>query len=86
MSRRTRKRRTERRKRKAGEALLPRPPEPDTPVDWDRITARFRSFRGRSLAIGYVPIGPLVEARSPQELVVNTALEIARSSKCEPQN
>lgn len=83
MSRRTKKRRAERRARQAREAL--HPPEPDTPVDWNRIAAQFRSLKGRAVKLGYIPYAP-VEARDPEELEANVALELARLTEGTPVN
>jgi len=86
MSRRTRKRRTERRARQAREALQPNRPEPDTPVDWNHLRQRYSFMKGRAVMLSYVLCGPRVQARSPEELEMNTALEIACLMKGEPQN
>lgn len=86
MSRRTKRRRSKRRARKDREALKPRPLEPDTPVDWNRIEARYRLMKGRAVTLRYVLWGPRVEARSPEELETNTAIALARLAEREPKN
>lgn len=85
MSRRTKKRRAERRARQAREATQPVAPQPEL-VDWDRIQRRYGSMRGRSVTLSYVQYGPRVEAKNPEELAANTAIEIARLMRNEPQS
>jgi len=75
-------RRAQRRVKKLAreEALKNSPPSPATPVNWDNVRARFANLKGRAVKVGYVPIGPMVEARSPTELEANTAIALAGSS------
>lgn len=86
VSRGTKKRRAKRRARTAREALHPRHAELDTPVDWNRIAARYRSMRGRAVKLGYVLIGPRVAASCPEEMQANTDLEMGHLTRGEPTN
>ena len=52
-------------------------------VNWDHVRARFANLQGRSVNVGYVPVGPLVEARTPEELEANTAIALKRDKGSE---
>lgn len=52
----------------------------------EQAAARFRFLRGRSVSFGFVPIGIVVKARTPDELAAMTAVEIARLMQGEPEN
>jgi hypothetical protein len=75
---RGRDRRRERRKERAGVRKSELPP---APVNHERILARFRCLRGRAVALGFVPLGPTVEADTPEQLadaVERAAVEATR--------
>lgn len=55
-------------------------------MDWVRVQARFAHLEGRAVKVGYVPFGPQVEARSPEELEANTAIALAKGSDPEETN
>ncbi len=48
-------------------------------VNWDNVRARFAHLEGRSVDVGYVPVGPLVEAKTPEELEIATAISLAET-------
>lgn len=62
------------------------PPRPEDLVSTEQAAARFRFLRGRSVSFGFVPIGIVVKARTPDELAAMTAVEIARLMQGEPEN
>ncbi len=59
---------------------------PDTPVNVDRAVMRFRSVSHRGTSMGFEPLGPVVSARSPEELERATAVALEERVRDEPEN
>jgi hypothetical protein len=79
VSRKTRKRRAK------PEPTTDTRPIVDTPVDWARLHARFASMQGRAVTMNIIPIGPVVDAQSPAEMIEKTdAILVEKTKKLEP--
>ena len=81
--RRTRKRRNRRRSKPAP---APAPVVPERPVDWPRLRAKFSSMKGRGVTLGFVACGPVVDAKSPAEMIANTEAALVAAVVDEPKN
>jgi hypothetical protein len=82
-------RRKRRRKRSKREpiAAVPIAEEPRdlTEAERSRLLQRFTNMKGRGIALGFVPFGPVVEAKTPEEMVKNTEAAIVAITKNEPE-
>ncbi len=75
MSRKTRRRRRLRRQREHVPEPVPgsvSEREPLAAAEWDRLHQRYARMQGRAITIGYVPIGAVVTATSPAEMVARS--------------
>jgi hypothetical protein len=72
------------RRRRRTPSLAPTPtinePRDLTEAERSRLLQRFMCMRGRSVTVGYVPIGPVVEASTPEELVAATDAAIVAAT------
>jgi hypothetical protein len=51
-----------------------------------RLLQRFTNRKGRGISLGFVLFGPVVEAKTPEEMVKNTEAAIVAITKNEPEN
>lgn len=49
--------------------------------EWDRLRQRYAYMRGRAVTLSLVAIGPVVEARTPDEMVERTHAAIIAATK-----
>ena len=73
----------QKRRRRDREAQAPAPvvAVADTPVNWSRLRQVFGCMRGRGVALGFVPCGPVVDAWTPKELAEATEQAIINRVK-----
>lgn len=64
----------------------PTPVVPERAVDWPRLRAKFSSMKGRGVTLGFVAIGPVVDARSPAEMITNTEAALVAAVVDDPPN
>jgi hypothetical protein len=83
MSRRKRRRR---KTEQAPAAPIAAEPRDLTDAERSRLLQRFASMRGRAVTVGYVAIGPVVAAKTPEEMVEQTDAAIVAMTKDTTQN
>lgn len=57
-----------------------------TEADRARLLQRFGCMKGRAIEVGYVPWGPVVDAKSPDELREKIEAAIVEATKGQPKN
>lgn len=78
--------RRKRRRREPATELVPAPPVVEQPVNWPRLRQVYSNMRGRGVTLNFVSIGPIVDARTPAEMLERTELALAAFVKDDPPN